>query len=144
MTTLWLHVQALLSDVERKGAVAEQRLRSDDRELLLLGGDSEHLMERREALRDRRALAIKENVDLRSHVSEEEERARTALAAFGAYRTKMEGHRSAALREASRSEARKKLEEKRAQVEELKHKKEALKQDLEDPHGGTVQIAKVW
>ncbi|XP_028995696.1 coiled-coil domain-containing protein 122 [Betta splendens] len=135
-------LQAVLSDVERKGEAAEQELRSKEREILLLEGDMEHLMKQREVLRDRCALTIKENMELQSQISEEEEHACVALAGFTAYRNKMEGHRAAVLRAAHLSDVHKNLEEKRALVSRLKQEREKLKQDLENPYGSTVQMAK--
>ncbi|XP_070711426.1 coiled-coil domain-containing protein 122 [Pempheris klunzingeri] len=135
-------LQAALSDVERKGEAAQQELRSKDRELLMLEGEMEHLEWQIKVLHDRCASTSKDNTELQIGISEEEENARVALAGFSAYRTKMEGHRAAALHAASQTEARREVEEKRTLVRMLTLKKEELKEDLENPNGNAVQMAK--
>ncbi|KAI3366121.1 hypothetical protein L3Q82_009949, partial [Scortum barcoo] len=136
-------LQGTLSNVERKCETAEQRLRSKLREILMLEGDLEHLERQTKVLHDRCASINKENTELQITISEEEESARVTLARFNAYRTKMEAHRAAVLYAASQTEAHKELEEKRALVRMLKQKKEELKEDLENPNGNSVQMAKV-
>ncbi|XP_076579101.1 coiled-coil domain-containing protein 122 [Chaetodon auriga] len=135
-------LQETLSDVEKKGEMAERELRSKVREILLLEGEMEHLERQAKVLYDRCASISKENTELQIAISEEEENARMALARFSAYRTKMEGHRAAVLNVASQTEAHKVLEEKRALVRMLAQKKEELRGDLENPNGNTVQMAK--
>ncbi|XP_075950653.1 coiled-coil domain-containing protein 122 isoform X1 [Anarhichas minor] len=137
-----ISLQATLSDAERKGETAEQDLRSKVREFLMLEGEMEHLERQTKVLHDRYAAISKENTELQISISEKEENARMALARFNTYRNKMEGHRAAALHAASQTEAHKELEEKRALVRMLTQKKEELKEDLENPNGNTVQMAK--
>ncbi|XP_070787010.1 coiled-coil domain-containing protein 122 [Enoplosus armatus] len=135
-------LQATLSDVENKGEMAEQELRSKVREVLMLEGEMEHLEWQTKVLRERCAAIRKENAELQIGISEEEENARMALAGLNTYRNKMEGHRAAVLHAASQTEAHKELEEKRALVRMLTQKKEELKKDLENPNGNTVHMAK--
>lgn len=123
--------------------MAEQELRSKVREILLLQGEMEYLEQRIEVLHDRCAVVVAENAELQVRIGEEEEYAHMALAGFSAYRNKMEGHRAAVLRAASQTDVHKELEEKRALVSMLRQKKEELKQDLENPNGNAVQMAKV-
>ncbi|XP_008299997.1 coiled-coil domain-containing protein 122 [Stegastes partitus] len=135
-------LQATLSAVEEKAEVAEQELRSKVREFLMLEGELEQLERQTKVLHDRCTSISKGNADLQMFIREEEEVARTALAQFSAYRNKMEGHRAAVLYAASQTEAHKELEEKKALVRMLTQKKEELKEDLENPNGNTVQMAK--
>ncbi|KAK9523828.1 hypothetical protein VZT92_017716 [Zoarces viviparus] len=137
-----ISLQATLSDVERKGEMAEQGLRSKVREFLMLEGEMEHLEHQTKVLRDRSAAISKENTELQISINEKEENARMALARFNTYRNKMDGHRAAVLHAANQTEAHKELEEKRALVRMLTQKKEELKEDLENPNGNTVQMAK--
>lgn len=140
---LCLLFQATLSDVEKKGEKAERELRSKVREILMLEGEMEHLQQQTKVLHNRCASISKENTELQIGISEEEESARMTLAGFNTYRNKMEGHRAAVLHAVSQTEAHKELEEKRALVRMLTQKKEELKEDLENPNGNTVQMAKV-
>ncbi|XP_018549039.2 coiled-coil domain-containing protein 122 [Lates calcarifer] len=135
-------LQAALSDVERKGEMAEQELRSKVRDILMLEGDMEHLERQKKVLLDRCVSISKDNTELQNHICEEEESARMAQAGFNTYRNKMEGHRAAVLHAARQTEAHKELEEKRALVRMLIQKKEQLKEDLENPNGNTVHMAK--
>lgn len=123
--------------------MTERELRSKVREILMLEGEMEHLERQTKVLYDRCASISKENTELQTAISEEEEKAHMALAGFTAYRNKMEGHRAAVLHAASQTEAHKVLEEKRALVRMLTLKKEELREDLENPNGNTVQMAKV-
>lgn len=141
--TLCFLFQATLSDVEKKGELAEQELRSKVREFLMLEGEMEHLGWQTKVLLDRCASISRENTELQIGISEEEENAGMALARFNTYRAKMEGHRAALMHAASQTEAYKELEEKRALVRMLRQKKEELRADLENPNGNTVQMAKV-
>ncbi|XP_035533266.1 coiled-coil domain-containing protein 122 [Morone saxatilis] len=136
-------LQAILSDVERKGETAEQELRSKVREILMLEGEMERLERQTTVLCDRCVSISKENTELRTGVSEEGENARMALERFDTYRNNMEAHRAAVLHAASQTAAYKELAEKRALVRVLAQKKEELREDLENPHGNTVQVAKV-
>ncbi|XP_071320874.1 coiled-coil domain-containing protein 122 isoform X2 [Trachinotus anak] len=135
-------LQATLSDVETKGEMAEQELRSKAREILVLEGDMEHLERQTKVLHDRCVSISKENTELQIRLCEEEEKARIARAGFNTYRKKMEGHRAAVLHAASQTEAHKELEEKRALVRMLTQKKKELKKDLENPNGNAVRMAK--
>ncbi|KAL7370225.1 hypothetical protein ABVT39_022552 [Epinephelus coioides] len=135
-------MQAVLLDVEKKGEMAEQELRSIHREFLMLEAEMAYLEQRTKVLHDRCASICKDNTDLQISISEEEKNARMALERFNIYRDKMEGHRAAVSHVLSQTEAHKELEEKRALVKMLKKKKEELKKDLENPDGNTVQMAK--
>ncbi|XP_037325120.2 coiled-coil domain-containing protein 122-like [Pungitius pungitius] len=137
-----LTLQASLSDVERTGEMAEHELRSNVRESLMLEAQTEHLERQTSLLRGRCGAICKENTELQSSITEEEESAGMARAGFNAYRSKMEGHRAAVLHAASRTEAHRELEEKRKLVRVLTQKKEELKVDLEDPNGNTLLSAK--
>lgn len=143
MQMLCLLLQAAVSDVEKQGEMAEQELRAKVREILLLEGEMENLEQQIEVLHDRSLVISKENTELQICMSEEEESARVALEGFSAYRKKMEGHRAAVLHATSETDAHKELEDKRALVSMLRQKKVELKQDLENPNGNTVQVAKV-
>ncbi|XP_073318225.1 coiled-coil domain-containing protein 122 [Pagrus major] len=135
-------LQATLSDVEKKRELAEREPRSKAREILLLEAEMDHLEWQTKALHDSCASISKQITDLLIGISEEEEGARMALAGFSSYREKMEAHRAAVLRAASQTEAHKELEEKRALVRMLMQKKEELREDLENPNGNAVQMAK--
>ncbi|XP_039998374.1 coiled-coil domain-containing protein 122-like [Xiphias gladius] len=135
-------LKATLSDVEKKGEMVEQELRCKVREILTLDGDMEHLEWQTKVLHDRCVSISKENTELQIRISEEEENARVALAGFNAYRKKMEGHIAAVLNAVSQTEAHKELEEKRALVRMVTRKKQELKEDLENPNGNTVHMAK--
>nr|XP_020476194.1 coiled-coil domain-containing protein 122 [Monopterus albus] len=135
-------LQATLSDAEKKGERAEQELRSKVREILVLEGGIEHLERQTEVLQVCCASISKDNTELQIHISEEEEKARMAVEVFTIYRNKMESHRADVQRVASQTEAHKELEERRALVRMLTQKKDDLKEDLENPNGKTVQLAK--
>ncbi|XP_040888729.1 coiled-coil domain-containing protein 122-like [Toxotes jaculatrix] len=122
--------------------MAQQELRSKEREILFLEGDMEHLERQTKVLHDRCASISKENTELQICICEEQENARMALAGFNSYRNKMEGHRAAVLHAASQTEAHKELEEKKALVRMVTQKKEELKEDLENPNGNAVRMAK--
>lgn len=140
---LCLLFQAALSDVEKKGEMAAQELKAKVRVILLLEGEMENLERQIEVLHDRCLVISKENTELQICISEEEGCAHVALEGFSTYRKKMEGHRAAVLHATSQTDAHRELEEKRALVRMLRQKKEELKQDLENPNGNTVQVAKV-
>ncbi|XP_034410438.1 coiled-coil domain-containing protein 122-like [Cyclopterus lumpus] len=135
-------LQATLSDVKRKGKMAEQELRSKVRTYRTLEEELEHLDLQRNVLEGRCVAIGKENTELQIGITEEEEKARMALARFNTYRDNMAAHRAAVLHVVSQTEAHKELEEKRALVRMLTQKKEELKKDLENPHGNTVQMTK--
>lgn len=142
---IWFYFlfQATLSHVKKNSETAERELRSKEREILMLEGELEHLQRQTEVLHKRSAAISQENTQLQYLISEEEENARLALEKFNTYRNKMEAHRVAALHAVSQTEAHKVLEEKKELVKMLKHKKEQLREDLENPNGRTVQMAKV-
>ncbi|XP_010788136.1 coiled-coil domain-containing protein 122 [Notothenia coriiceps] len=137
-----ISLQAALSGVEEEGEMLERDLRSKTREFLILEGEMEHLERQTKVLHQRYASISKEITDIHIGTSEEEENACMALARFNTYRSKMEGHRAAVLHASSQTEAHRELEEKRALVQMLREKKEALKADLDNPNGNTVQMAK--
>ncbi|KAM7375257.1 hypothetical protein PAMA_014379 [Pampus argenteus] len=137
-----ISLQACLSDVEKKSEEAEQELRSKVRELLMLEGEIEHLELQTRVLHDRCASISTDNTELQMHISEEEESACTALAGFSTYRNRIEGHRAAVLHAESETDAYKELEEKKALVRMLTQTKEELREDLENPNGNAVQMAK--
>lgn len=138
-----LHFQANLLETEKKGEMVEKELRSKIRKILAKEAEIEQLEKEINVLNDRQTLVSKENADLRRRIGEEEEDARKVLAQFSTYRTKMEGHRVAVWLVASRGEAQKVLEEKKASVRKLKKKREELREDLDKPNGSTVEKAKV-
>uniref|UniRef100_A0A8C2WK61 Uncharacterized protein n=1 Tax=Cyclopterus lumpus TaxID=8103 RepID=A0A8C2WK61_CYCLU len=123
--------------------MAEQELRSKVRTYRTLEEELEHLDLQRNVLEGRCVAIGKENTELQIGITEEEEKARMALARFNTYRDNMAAHRAAVLHVVSQTEAHKELEEKRALVRMLTQKKEELKKDLENPHGNTVQMTKV-
>ena len=135
--------QATLSEVEKKGAAAQQELRSTVREILILEASTEQLQEETRVLQDRCASISTENTELQAKIREEEVEHQKALLVFDTYRNKMEGHRVAVVRAASQTEARKVLEEKRLLVKRLAQQREELREDLQYPNGKTVQMAKV-
>ncbi|XP_071397373.1 coiled-coil domain-containing protein 122 [Centroberyx affinis] len=135
-------LQAILSDVEKRGEEAELELRSKVRQVFTLEGETEHLQRQTRLLHARCTSVYTDNTELRLLIGEEEENARIVLAGYNTYRNKMEGHRTVVLHAESQTEAHKELEEKRALVRRLTHRKETLKEDLENPNGSTVQLAK--
>ncbi|XP_056287463.1 coiled-coil domain-containing protein 122 [Pseudoliparis swirei] len=135
-------LKATLSDIKRKGGIAEQELRSKARTHRALEEELEHLELQTNAMEGRCVVIGRENIELQIRITEEEEKALLALAKFNTYRDKMAGHRAAFLHAASQTEAHKELEEKRALVRMLTLKKEELKKDLENPNGNAVQMAK--
>uniref|UniRef100_A0A3Q4GGR4 Uncharacterized protein n=1 Tax=Neolamprologus brichardi TaxID=32507 RepID=A0A3Q4GGR4_NEOBR len=94
-------------------------------------------------LHDRCVSISKENTELQILIGEEEEVAQVALAGFNAYRSKMEGHRAAVLHAVSQTKAHNELKEKKELVQMLRKQNEELKEDLNNPNGNTVQMAKV-
>ncbi|KAM3850742.1 coiled-coil domain-containing protein 122 [Diretmus argenteus] len=135
-------LQVLLSDAEKRSEKAGLQLRSKMRQIFTLEDEMEHLQRQEGVLRSRCTSIYSDTVKLRICISEEEESAHFALAGYNTYRNKMEGHRVAMLHAESQTEAHKELEEKRALVRMLKHRKEELREDLENPDGNTVQVAK--
>lgn len=123
--------------------MAALELRSKEREILLLQGEMEHMERHMKVLHGRCEFFNKENTELQIHISMEEENARVASEEFSTYRNKMESHRRAVLHVVSQTEDHKELREKRHLVRELRQKKEELKEDLKNPNGNTVQMAKV-
>lgn len=134
-----------LSNVENKSAEAQKQLRSKLRELHLVENEVEHLEVQTQLLHDRYASLSADNTELQILVSEEQESASTALASFGVYRNKIEGHRAAVLRAESEMEEEdnKELKEKSEQVRMLTQTKEELEEDLKNPNGNTMQMTMV-
>ncbi|KAM6893433.1 coiled-coil domain-containing protein 122 [Xenentodon cancila] len=110
--------------------------------MLILEGDLEHLERQTKVLHDRCASISEKNTEMQILISEEEENTRLALARFDTYRKKMKEHRMAVLHAVSQTEAHKVLEEKKEMVQMGIQEKEQLRQDLENPQGNTVQMAK--
>lgn len=137
-----LPFQATLLETEEKDEMVEKDLRSTIRDILAKEAGMEQLEQQEKVLNDRRTLVGHESADLRRRIGEEEEHAGKVLARFSAYRTKMEGHRVAVRLAASRRGAEE-LEEKEAFVRKLKERREALREDLDNPNGSTVEEAKV-
>lgn len=135
--------QASLSEVERKAEMAELQLRSTVREILILEAGMENLEQQMKVLHDRCVSISKENTELQDRIREEDEDAQMALARFNAYRSKMEAHSVAVQHAKNNTEVQKVLEERRALVQRLTQEKEQLREDLENPNGNTVQMAKV-
>lgn len=135
--------QANLSEVERKAEMADLQLRSKVREILILEAGMENLEQRMKVLHDRCVSISKEITELQNGIREEDEDAQMARAKFNAYRSKMEGHRLAVQHAENNAEVHKVLEERRALVRRLTQEKEELREDLENPNGNTVQMAKV-
>ncbi|XP_056883769.1 coiled-coil domain-containing protein 122-like isoform X1 [Takifugu flavidus] len=135
-------LQATLSEIEKKGAIIEQDLRSEIREILVQEAETEQLEHQKKVLHERCGSISKENEGLKIRIGEEEEAARTMKAQFSSYRKKMGGHRVAVLH-ASQAGAQQTLKDKRAFVGKLREKREELRQDLENPNGSTVEKAKV-
>ncbi|XP_056883770.1 coiled-coil domain-containing protein 122-like isoform X2 [Takifugu flavidus] len=134
-------LQATLSEIEKKGAIIEQDLRSEIREILVQEAETEQLEHQKKVLHERCGSISKENEGLKIRIGEEEEAARTMKAQFSSYRKKMGGHRVAVLH-ASQAGAQQTLKDKRAFVGKLREKREELRQDLENPNGSTVEKAK--
>ncbi|XP_075999981.1 coiled-coil domain-containing protein 122 [Genypterus blacodes] len=135
-------LQAVVTDVEKRGEATELELRSNLREILKLEGDLEHLQRHSRLLWDQCTSVTRESTELQLSIDDEQEKAHVALAGYSAYRDKMETHRAVTLHTAFQTEAHKTLEEKRALVRMLTHRKEELRGDLENPRGNTVQVAK--
>lgn len=130
-------------EIEKKGEMVEQELRSKIRQILVKEAGIEQLEQQKIVLNDRHSSISKENAGLQMRIGEEEDAARKVLAQFSSYRKKMEGHTVAVWLAASRGEAQKVPEEKKAFVRKLKIKREELRKDLENPNGSTVEKAKV-
>ncbi|KAK5619262.1 hypothetical protein CRENBAI_018112 [Crenichthys baileyi] len=135
-------LQATLADVEKKGQHAEQELRSKLRQIQLLEGEVEHLERESKVLHDRCSSINKENIELQMLIQEEEENNQLTLEKFSVYRNKMKGHREAILQAVSQMETQRELEEKRMLVWKLRQEKEQLREDLQNPEGNTLQMAK--
>ncbi|XP_077370055.1 coiled-coil domain-containing protein 122 isoform X2 [Festucalex cinctus] len=126
-----------LSDVQRNSDEAEKKLRQTTRDLLFMEDDMIRLEQQVQDGRDRCASITVDKAKLLEQISEEEEKACTAQAQFDIYRTKMEDHMRAVLRQTDAC-----AEEKRTLVQKLRMAKEELKEDLKNPHGINVQSAK--
>ncbi|KAM9396409.1 LOW QUALITY PROTEIN: coiled-coil domain-containing protein 122 [Salvelinus alpinus] len=129
-----LSLQAILSDIEKKGKEAEVELKSNVRQILILEGETEHLQD----LGLRSITVYNENTELRLLIEEEEDNSSCVLAGYNTYRNKMEGHRTAVLQAESQTRAHRELVEKRALV---RVHREELRADLENPEGNAVKQA---
>lgn len=128
--------------MQKKSNEAEKKLSHKARDLLIMEDDMIHLEQQMQARRDHCASITVDKTKLLEQISEEEEKACMARAQFDIYRRKMVGHRQAVLHKVDHTDACK--EEKRTLVQKLRKSKEELKQDLENPHGITVQSEKVY
>ncbi|XP_003446663.1 coiled-coil domain-containing protein 122 isoform X1 [Oreochromis niloticus] len=135
-------LQATLSELERKNEGIDKELRSKVREILVLESEMEQLEQQTMILHDRCVSISKEDTELQILIGEEEEVAQVALAGFNTYRSKMEGHRAAVLHAVSQTKAHNELKEKKELVQMLRKQNEELKEDLNNPNGNTVQMAK--
>ncbi|XP_041696763.1 coiled-coil domain-containing protein 122 isoform X3 [Coregonus clupeaformis] len=136
-------LQAILSDIEKKGKEAEVELKSKVRQILILEGEMEHLQRHMQDLGLRSITAYNENTELRLLIEEEEDNSRCMLAGYNTYRNKMEGHRAAVLQAESQTRAHRELVEKRALVRVLTERREELRADLENPEGNAVKQAQI-
>ncbi|XP_055022587.1 LOW QUALITY PROTEIN: coiled-coil domain-containing protein 122 [Boleophthalmus pectinirostris] len=135
-------LEASLSDAENQTKQVEIELRSKVRQILTLETDSEHLEQHTQDLLQRCTAISQENAELESLIREEQEKVSAALALYHSYRAKMEEHRVAVELAVSQTQAHKELEKRQAGVRMLKRKKEELREDLENPSGNAVQMAK--
>ncbi|XP_029931337.1 coiled-coil domain-containing protein 122 [Myripristis murdjan] len=136
------HLQAILADVEKRGEEAQLELRSKMRHIFTLEDEMEYLERQTQLLHAHCVSLHGSNMELQLCISEDKEKASIVLAEYNTYRKKMEGHRAVVQHAESQTEAHKELEEKRALVQTLTHRKEALRKDLENPNGETMQFAK--
>lgn len=136
-------LNASLLDVENKCKMAETQLRSKVRLLLTLESDMEHLEQQTRVLFDECTAISQDNTQLGGCIRAKEQGASSALEMYNSHRKKMADYRAAVLIAATRTEAHKELVEKRAHVKMLKQKKEELKDDLANPNGSNVQMAKI-
>nr|XP_046175729.1 coiled-coil domain-containing protein 122-like [Oncorhynchus gorbuscha] len=134
-------LQAILSDIEKKGKEAEVELKSNVRQILILEGEMEHLQRHMQDLGLRSVTVYNENTVLRLLIEEEEDNFSRVLAGYNTYRNKMEGHRTAVLQAESQTRAHRELVEKRALVRVLTERREELRADLENPEGNAVKQA---
>ncbi|XP_033838093.1 coiled-coil domain-containing protein 122-like [Periophthalmus magnuspinnatus] len=135
-------LKASLSDAENQTKQVEIELRSKVRLLLALESNTEHLEQQTQVLLQGCISISQENTDLQNLIREEQEKTSTAMALYDCYRAKMEEHRAAVMLAVSQTQVHKELEERREHVMVLKQKKEELKEDLENPNGNAVQMAK--
>uniref|UniRef100_A0A667XLT0 Uncharacterized protein n=1 Tax=Myripristis murdjan TaxID=586833 RepID=A0A667XLT0_9TELE len=147
-TLIWMFfvfflLQAILADVEKRGEEAQLELRSKMRHIFTLEDEMEYLERQTQLLHAHCVSLHGSNMELQLCISEDKEKASIVLAEYNTYRKKMEGHRAVVQHAESQTEAHKELEEKRALVQTLTHRKEALRKDLENPNGETMQFAKV-
>lgn len=140
---VFFNFQAALSETEKNAEAAEQQLRSNLREILILEAEMENLEQEMKVLQGHCASISVENTRLQAEIREEEEVAQAALEDFGTYRKKMEAHRVAIMQVSSQTEEHKALEERRALVCRLTQERDELRGDLGDPRENTTQRAKV-
>ncbi|XP_061687238.1 uncharacterized protein LOC133506796 isoform X3 [Syngnathoides biaculeatus] len=129
-----------LSDVQKNCDEAEKKLRHKMRDLFILEDDMIHLEQQMQAGRDYCASITAEKTKLLEQIFEEEEKASMAQAQFDLYRRKMEGHRQAIMHAVGQTDIC--MQDKRALVQKLRMAKEELKEDLKNPNGNKVQMAK--
>lgn len=139
----FFYFQAALSETEKNSEAAEQQLRSNLREILILEAEMENLEQEMKVLQGRCASISVENTRLQAGIREEEEVTQAALEGFGTYRKKMEVHRVAVMQASSQTDELKVLEERRALVRRLTQERDELREDLGNPRGNTAQRAKV-
>ncbi|XP_061687239.1 uncharacterized protein LOC133506796 isoform X4 [Syngnathoides biaculeatus] len=133
-------LQVTLSDVQKNCDEAEKKLRHKMRDLFILEDDMIHLEQQMQAGRDYCASITAEKTKLLEQIFEEEEKASMAQAQFDLYRRKMEGHRQAIMHAVGQTDIC--MQDKRALVQKLRMAKEELKEDLKNPNGNKVQMAK--
>lgn len=139
----FFYFQATLSETEKSAEAAEQQLRSNLREILILEAEMENLEQEMKVLQGRCASISVENTRLQAEIREEEKVAQAALEGFGTYRKKMEAHRAVVMQASSQTDEHKALEERRVTVRRLTQERDELRQDLGNPRGNTAQRAKV-
>ncbi|XP_004066594.2 coiled-coil domain-containing protein 122 [Oryzias latipes] len=135
-------LQATLSYIENKCDTAEQELGSKVREILMLEGEVVHLNRQATALYDRSESINREITELQIQICTEEENAHLALARFNTYRNKMECHREAVFSAARCTEVQEEYDRKKERIRSMREKRDQLREDLRDPNGNAVLMAK--
>ncbi|RVE75242.1 hypothetical protein OJAV_G00015120 [Oryzias javanicus] len=135
-------LQATLLHLEKKCDAAEQELSSREREILILEGEAVHLNRQATALYERSESVNREITELQIQICNEEENAHLAVARFNSYRNKMECHREAVFSAARRTEVQEEFKRRKEMIRNLREKRDQLKEDLKDPNGNVVLMAK--
>ncbi|CDQ92223.1 unnamed protein product [Oncorhynchus mykiss] len=130
-------LQAILSDIEKKGKEAEVELKSNVRQILILEGEMEHLQRHMQDLGLRSVTVYNENTELRLLIEEEEDNFSRVLAGYNTYRNKMEGHRTAVLQAESQTRAHREL----GSGQSAHREERGAEADLENPEGNAVKQA---